>query len=211
MALASSSKSAQKLPRKFSGTLSDLSDEDLVSGVCSGDQSHFNELYTRHFSRVYSFVHRRVRNHADSEEITQETFVAIFRSIDGFRGQSSLVSWIYGIARNLTNNAIRRAGNQREKFRSVAPAYFLPNSSSMDDSPEEFLSMQRYGDQLRQAFGQVAVWQRQIFEMRHLQNMSIAEIARQTDRSNDAVRSSLYRVKNVLIGALSEPGEDSVG
>ena len=50
----------------------------------------------------------------------------------------------------------------------------------------------------------MAAWRRRVFEMRHLQNLSIPEIAKRTQRSNDAVRSSLYRVKRMMLAA-AEP------
>ena len=69
-----------------------LTDAELVAGVRAGSEPHFNELYQRYFQRVYNFTFLRVRNHADAEEIVQETFTAVFRSMDAFRGQSSLLS-----------------------------------------------------------------------------------------------------------------------
>ena len=100
-----------------------LSDQELLEGIRRSSEPHFNELYEQYFQRIYGFVHAR-RNHADAEEITQETFVSVFRSIDHYRGQASLLSWIFGIAKNLANNAIRRAQNQRQKFDSVEPEHF---------------------------------------------------------------------------------------
>jgi DNA-directed RNA polymerase specialized sigma24 family protein len=59
--------------------------------------------------------------------------------------------------------------------------------------------MQRYVQTIREQLESLAEWQRGVFEMRHFENLSIPEIARRTDRSNDAVRSSLYRIKRMMI------------
>ncbi|MFP6639033.1 MAG: sigma factor, partial [Myxococcota bacterium] len=69
------------------------SDQELVDGILVSDEACFNELYERYFNRVYAYSYRRVRNHADAEEVTQEAFVSVFKSISNFRGQSSLISW----------------------------------------------------------------------------------------------------------------------
>jgi RNA polymerase sigma-70 factor (ECF subfamily) len=181
------------------GSLCELSDQELLEGIRKASERHFNELYNRYFKRIYSFVHGRLRNHADAEEITQETFVSVFRSIENYRGQASLLSWIFGIAKNLSNNSIRRAQNQRQKFDSVEPEHFVPNPSLGACAPDDELHMQRYVQTIREQLESLAEWQRGVFEMRHFENLSIPEIARRTDRSNDAVRSSLYRIKRMMI------------
>ncbi|MBW2231692.1 MAG: RNA polymerase sigma factor [Deltaproteobacteria bacterium] len=181
------------------GSLCELSDQELLEGIRKASERHFNELYNRYFKRIYAFVHGRLRNHADAEEITQETFVSVFRSIENYRGQASLLSWIFGIAKNLSNNSIRRAQNQRQKFDSVEPEHFVPNPSLGACAPDDELHMQRYVQTIREQLESLAEWQRGVFEMRHFENLSIPEIARRTDRSNDAIRSSLYRIKRMMI------------
>ena len=179
--------------------LREQSDHALLAGMRAGSERHFDVLYERYFQRIYSFVHARVRNHSDAEEITQETFVSVFRSIDNYRGQASLLSWIFGIAKNLANNAIRRAKSQREKLETVDPRELTPETAFGRGTPDEELEFQRYASAVRDQMGEISEWQLRIFEMRHLQNLSIPEIARRTHRSNDAVRSSLYRIKRVMV------------
>ena len=67
-------------------------DEELLAAIRRGDETAFNRLYERYFQRVYNFAYLRLRNHADAEEAVQETFVAVFRSIDAYSGRSSLGS-----------------------------------------------------------------------------------------------------------------------
>ena len=188
-------------------SLASLSDQQLVDGVRQASEAHFNELYERYFKRIYSFVHGRLRNHADAEEVTQETFVTIFRSIENYRGQSSLLSWMFGIAKNLSNNTIRRSQNQRERFESVDIEHFTPKASIGQVAPDEDLSLQRYAHAISTRMAKLPEWQRRIFEMRHLENMSIPEIAECSARSNDAVRSSLYRIKKLILDAIESGGE----
>lgn len=179
--------------------LRELSDAELLEGLRTGSEAHFNTLYDRYFARIYAFVHGRIRSHSDAEEITQETFVSVFKSIENYRGQSSLLSWMFGIAKNLSNNAIRRAKSQREKLETVDPQRFVPGPAFGRGAPDEELGFHRYASAVRDQMGSMPEWQQRIFEMRHLENMSIPEIARRTQRSNDAVRSSLYRVKRMML------------
>ena len=187
-------------------SLSELSDQELLAGIRESSEPHFNELYQRYFQRIYSFVHARIRSHADAEEIAQETFVTVFKSIENYRGQASLLSWIFGIAKNLANNSLRRSKNQRERLDAADPELLAPRPSFGGGTPDEELNLQRYAASIREQMSSLAEWQRRIFEMRHLENMSIPEIARRTQRSNDAVRSSLYRIKRMMLETAEQGG-----
>jgi len=178
-----------------------LSDADLVGAIKQGSEPHFNELYQRYFQRVYNFTFLRVRNHADAEEIVQETFTAVFRCVDAFRGQSSLLSWIYGIAKNTANGHLRRA-RTRELGMERAHPESLGRSPGIDScTPEEHLSLRRYAEAIDQRLREGSDWQAEVFVLRHLENLSIQQIAQRTARSSDAIRSSLYRMKRLFVEA----------
>jgi RNA polymerase sigma-70 factor, ECF subfamily len=179
--------------------VSTLTDQELLEGLRGQSEPHFAELYSRYFQRIYNFVYARIRNHVECEEIVQETFIAVFRSFENYRGQSSLLSWIYGIAKNTTNNSLRRARTQNERIELVEESELLPSASLLrHPSPDELLDLHRFGDELSERLEQVADWQAEIFAMRHLENLSIPEISKRTNRTSDAVRSSLYRVKRIF-------------
>ena len=181
--------------------LKELSDQQLLEGLRSGSEMHFNQLYDRYFQRIYAFVHSRIRNHADAEEIVQETFVTVFRSIENYRGQASLLSWVFGIAKNLANNSIRKNKTHEMKLGEAPRETLGPRPSLTSGTPEENLHLRRFTEALRGQLGEIAEWQADIFAMRHFENLSIPEIARRTQRTSDAIRSSLYRVKRMVIEA----------
>lgn len=194
---------AEKVP------LREQSDFELLEGLRAGSELHFNELYQRYFQRIYSFVYTRMRNHADAEEVVQETFTAVFRSFESYRGTSSLLSWIYGIARNTLNNSLRRAKTESQRLDALRPEVLRPPSAFGDCTPEEHLSLRRYTEIIGERLESVSEWQTEIFVMRHLRNMSIQEISDRTARSSDAIRSSLYRVKRLLFEAAESDSGDS--
>ena len=174
-------------------------DEELVAGVMCASEGHFRQLYERFFPRVYGFVYNRVRGNADVEEIVQDTFAAVFESMGSYRGQSSLLSWIFGIARNTANNSLRRKKISDQYVDQTQPEIIHETVSAADDSPEDLLHMRRFVDVFCERLESVSEWQSEIFRMRHLEDLSIREICERTQRSSDAVRSSLYRVKNLLV------------
>jgi len=181
------------------GALQDQDDQELLEALRQGSEVHFQTLYDRYFRRIYSFAYARLRNHADTEEVVQETFVAVFKSLDLYRGQSTLLSWIYGIAKNTANNSLRRKRIQEERMEGVNPDMWWPNKTYSACTPEEQLSTRRCAQALQERLESLAPWQSEIFIMRHVEDLSISEICDRTDRSSDAVRSSLYRVKHLLV------------
>lgn len=178
------------------------SDEELVEGIRRSSEADFAVLYERYYQRIYNFSFLRLRNHSDTEEVVQEAFTAVFRSIDAFRGQSSLLSWIYGIAKNTVNNHVRRAIAQQQRIGRARSELVRHHTNASASTPEEQLSFQRCAESIRESLATVAEWQAEIFVLRHFENLPIDEIAARTSRSNDAVRSSLYRVKRMLVEAI---------
>ncbi len=176
-----------------------FSDAELLDLVRAGSEQHFAILYERYFHRVYAFVHGRVRNHADTEEVVQETFTTVFYSIENYRGQASLLSWVFGIAKNLTNNMIRRNQNERTRLGQLEPERLAPEPSLESATPEAQMRFADYAEIVRTELGELSAWQTEIFQMRHFENLSIREISERTSRSSDSIRSSLYRVKQLLL------------
>ena len=178
------------------------SDEDLVEGIRRSSDAAFTALYDRYFQRVYSFAFARLRNRADTEEVVQETFFAVLRSIDAYRGQSTLLCWVYGIAKNNVNNHLRRAKSHELRVERSEPSMLLGTASLDASTPEDQLSLRRYQESVQKLLSTVADWQTEVFWLRHVENLTIGEIAQRVRRSNDAVRSSLYRVKRMLVEAV---------
>ena len=178
-----------------------LSDEDLFEQIRRGSEAHFNVIYDRYFQRIYNFIFLRVRNHADTEELTQETFTAVFRSIDGYSGRSTPLGWIYGIAKNTVHNHLRKLRIQGERMERAALEGLTASASAWSSTPEEQLAMRRSARAIDARLQSVSEWQAEGFFLRHVEDLPIREISRRTMRSSDAIRSGLYRVKRLLVEA----------
>ena len=137
-------------------------DEALVEAIRNAEERAFSLLYQRYFQRVYAFSFLRLRNHADTEEAVQETFTAVFRSINAYRGESSLVSWIYGIARNTVNNQLRRANAQHQRMARARTELLRSSLAMSPGTPEDELNLQRSVDQARECLASLSGWQVEI-------------------------------------------------
>lgn len=188
--------------------LGKLTDEQLLEAIRAGSELHFSELYTRYFPRVYAFTAARLRSREDAEEVVQDVFTVVSRSLPAFRGDSQLLTWIFGIARNTVNNHVRRMRNANERFACVTAEDVHPVDAFATCTPEEQLTLQRCVGAIEDKLGDVSQWQADVFKLRHEENLPIREIAQRTQRSGDSVRSSLYRVKRLLIDAVDAQRAD---
>jgi RNA polymerase sigma-70 factor (ECF subfamily) len=191
----------QRGPEGPAAALDSWADEALFERVCAGSEPHFNVLYNRYFRRIYAFVYQRVRNHADCEELVQETFTAVFRGAANFGGRSSPLAWIYGVAKNLVSNHHRRARLLQERIAEAGEEPLATTSPHWSYGPDEQLTLRRCAAALDAQIGALAGWQAEAFFLRHAENLPIEEICRRTERSADAVRSGLYRAKRLLLRA----------
>jgi RNA polymerase sigma-70 factor (ECF subfamily) len=177
-------------------------DAQIVERLREADEAAFDALYQQYFQRVYAFSFARLRNHADTDDAVQETFLSVYRSIEDFRGESSLLAWIYGIARNTVNNQLRRTCSQQRRLKNARSFLMRSDLLMPPGTPEDELHLQRCGSQIRRRLSSVADWQTEIFVLRHLENLSVREISKRMSRSSDSVRSSLYRVKRLMLEAI---------
>jgi len=181
------------------GVACPIADEVLVERVRVGDQLAFRDLYERYFARVYHFVARRLRNRADTEETVQEVFVNVFASIDSFRGEAPFGAWVFGLTRRTV------AGRFKKRVPSMLPLAddeFDSTAHAVTHEPDP-LEVYEYTERLARLEDAVASdlseEQRQLFALHHLENRSIQEIAVLMRKSEDAVKSHLYRARKLLL------------
>src|SRR5258705_11237131 len=102
--LAAEELSLEGQPGAFAATLMNSS-ADLVARACRGDQEAFRLIFERYSRPVISFIYDLVGNRELAEELTQETFVRAFRSLETRRAETKLSTWLFGIAKNVAREA----------------------------------------------------------------------------------------------------------
>jgi RNA polymerase sigma-70 factor (ECF subfamily) len=179
------------------------SDDELIARVRARDEAAFEILYERYLPRIYSFVSRRVQNRADCEEIVQEVFINIFSSIGSFRGEAPFAAWALGLTR-------RTIANRFKKRRHATVPLELDQEAETIDLAVPTLrreptpyDLYECGERISQLEATVnrdlTPEQRQLFEMHHLLHRPIHEIARELDKTEDSIKSNLYRARRLLL------------
>lgn len=181
-------------------------DGELVDRLRKGDEQAFEMLYQRYFKRIYHFVEKRLRVRADAEETTQEVFINVFSSIDSYRGEAPVGAWIFGITRRVIAARFKRKQHTMlplvdEDGASGALAGQLGSASlSRHPSPLEAYECQERVLRMASAVERKLTAEQQLlFRLHHLEELPISEIAQALDKTEDAVKSNLYRTRKVLL------------
>jgi RNA polymerase sigma-70 factor, ECF subfamily len=176
-------------------------DESLVAQIRQGDRSAFDQLYERYFPRVYRFVDRRLSNRADVEETVQEVFFSLFASVASFRGDAPFAAWVFGVTRRTLASRFKRRRHDTVPLGDDEPEG-LDIAGSVQRSPDPH-ALYEYNERLSRLDTAIerdlSPEQWELFQLHHLENRSIQEIARETHKSEDAVKSHLYRARRLLL------------
>jgi len=171
------------------------SDIELVEQILGGSAEHFDMLYEAYFPRVYRFALKRLRDAGEAEDVTQEVFMTLLSALPSYKGESSLIVWIFGVTRNKVN---RRFRGVRPRFESIdgGEASEVPaQAASTDDAVDARRMLGRCEAAIE---NDLTPLQRRIFQLKHLRDEPIRAIAQALGKSEDAIKANLYRMRRSI-------------
>jgi len=179
----------------------DLKGNEIIAGLIQGDNQAFRSLVDQFQVPVLNICLGVVHNRQDAEDLAQEVFAEVFRSVKNFRGDSGLSTWIYRIAVNKSINFTRK--QKRWKF-LTHPEKILPGSENTHvkmaaaPDPNVKLENQQLLQQLHKALDQLPENQRIAFTLNKIEELSYKEIAEVMVLSVSSVESLIHRAKVLL-------------
>jgi RNA polymerase sigma-70 factor (ECF subfamily) len=176
-----------------------LDDTALAAACQAGDLAAFERLYHLYGSRMKSIARNLVGTTSDAEDAVQDTFLKIQRSIDSFRGQSSLATWLFRILINTCYDA------RRSRLRKKEVAHEGPEGESPRPEPRAPVSHPSLRLALERALGQLTRHQRDVFLLYEVEGFRHAEIAAVLEISETASKNTLFQAKKNLRQMLDPP------
>ena len=179
-----------------------MSEENLVNNIKNKDLKSFKILVGEHQKKVLNTCNRFVNNKEDAEDLTQEVFVEVFRSISGFRGDSKLSTWIYRIAVTKSLDFLRKK-KRKKRFgimKSISSEEKLREELKATDTsdPGTLAENQDRIKILNEALEKLPENQRVAFTLSKYDELSYQEIAEILETTIPAVESLIHRAKNNL-------------
>jgi RNA polymerase sigma-70 factor, ECF subfamily len=177
--------------------MSFLTDEELAQGIKQGDRQHLALLLERHHSPLIGFLYRMTDGDRTlAEDLTQESFLRVLRSIDQYRYPRPFKPWLYQIATNLARDHYKRA----ETRRAVGVIEDMEAFGDEAALPEEMLLMDAETQAVAAALRSLPDHQRETVILRYYQELSLGEIAKVLDVPVGTVKSRL----SLALGRLRE-------
>ncbi len=170
-------------------------DQQVVRQVLAGDQEAFAEIYNAYFRRVFAFIVKRVGDPSEAEDLTQETFVQLYRSLKSYEGRSSLLTWTFGIAHNVCSRHFRHCSRWMVGSKNARELDERPVESTIERRVDASRVLDRCAEVL-EAKRRPA--HQEIFHLRYGESHSIREISEKVGKSNEAVKVSLRRSRAAL-------------
>ncbi len=181
-------------------------EEKLVERLKRRDEAAFNELIRLYQDRIFRLVFRMLGDRTEAEDLAQEVFITVFKSIDGFRGDSKLSTWLYRVATNHCKNRIkyldRRARGKKREFDEIAEHGTI-ESASMDPTshiarPDQMLEAKQKERILQLAIAALDEEHRELIVLRDIEHMAYEQIQEITGLAEGTVKSRLHRARHAL-------------
>lgn len=179
----------------------------LILTLNEHQSADFDDLVDKYERRIFNLIYRMVGDYDEAADLTQDTFVAAYRSFDSFRSEADPYTWLYRIAVNVCKNRFR----ERDRHRTID--HFTQNIDEMGieevgltsqslagplQSPEHALERQELRRLVEEAIQSLPEDYRIIVVLRDLQGLSYREIAESVDLSLDVVKTRLARGRGIL-------------
>ena len=185
-----------------------MNDNELIPLLKQGNQQAFEVLVTDYQQRIYNSCLSVLRDPEDAEDVTQEVFVEVYRSIDGFKGEAKLSTWMYRIAMTKSLDFLR--GKKRKKRFAFMKPLFSDDSITPRHDPADFvhpgvqLENKEMAAHLFNAIAELPENQKVAFTLNKIEGLSYEEISEVMNTTIPSVESLLFRAKQNLKALLSE-------
>ena len=178
-----------------------MNEFELIQGLRSGNETAFKYLVNTYQDRVFNTAISIVQNAEDAEDVAQEVFIQVYRSISQFKGESKLSTWLYRIA---TTRALDLLRSKKSKKRfGVIQRLFGDGNEPLWELPDFHhpgvaLEKKENAAKLFRAIGQLPDQQKAAFTLHKLEGLSYQEVSDVLETTVPAVESLMHRAKQNL-------------
>ena len=171
--------------------------DEVIQRCLNGDQSAWETIVRLYWRRVFNIAYKFVGKHDQAEDLTQDVFLKLFKSLDTFDRRANFQTWLISVSRNLCIDHYRSVRKERETMnRDIDPADLSPVSTTR--SPHAALEQRDRVELLRLALAKLAPTLRTAVMLRDIQELSYQEIADRLRLPEGTVKSRINRGRTEL-------------
>ena len=175
-----------------------MSEEQLIEKILSGDKGAFRMLMEKYQQQVFHVAIGFVHSRQDAEDITQEVFIRVYRSLNSFKERSLFSTWLYRITINTSINYINKNKRRNLLTNASNSLMSLLNKSNEEKDAHQQLEATEIEKSIQNAIDGLPEKQRKAFILSKYEDLSQREIAEIMQTSEGAVEQLLVRAKKSL-------------
>ncbi len=174
----------------------------LIADLCEGDETALAPLVEKYKRMVYRLAMQITKNHADADDVMQETFIKVYRSIRTFRKEAAFETWLYRIAVNEALNFVKRRERQRESTLEITSEAeyeaITRYRAQIANDPHIHAEKAELRHHVTEAVNNLSLKHRTVVILHEFEGLTHAEIASILNCSEGTVRSRLHYARKKL-------------
>ncbi len=172
-------------------------EQKLIKQISKGDEEAFRRLYEFTFKSVYRYIYSFVNNLETAEDLMIETYLQVWLSAKKFRGESKALTWIFGIARNLTMNEIKKKDYRHDELTNSESQKAEQFRLTAENEADYFMSM---------ALKKLPIKHREVLDLIFMHELTYEEVAKILDIPLNTVKTRIFYAKEKLREILENMG-----
>jgi RNA polymerase sigma-70 factor (ECF subfamily) len=180
-------------------------DGPTADAAAAGDAAAFARLVESLHARVFRFILRQIPNPSDAEDLTQDTFLEVYRKLETFRGASKVSTWVMGIALNIARNHRNRAPQHKYRWTSDAVLESLP---ARETDPHRRAETGAFARAVQEGLDALPDDLREAVTLISLDGLSYDEAAAVTGVPVGTMKTRVFRARRQLRERLESDGKD---
>lgn len=186
----------------FTPSYCSFSDEKLMLTLSKGDKRAFDELYKRYSKPLKGYFMRMLwKNESKSEDFVHDLFVKIIHNPESFDANRSFKTWLYSVACNMCKNEYKKQEVRKGTTTGIDQFYSI-SDKGVDVLNE--VQMSHFGSQFEKSMDELKSEHQEVFSLRHMDGLSIKEIAEVLEINEGTVKSRLFYATKQLADKLKE-------
>ena len=182
-----------------------MTEKELVRAAAGGDESAFSELVRMYENKAYHLALRMVGNAEDAYDVAQDAFLAAWRGLPSFRGESGFSTWLYRLVSNAAIDHLRRTKHQRGNV-SLDDEELNLDAPDNSPTPQEAAEEKDLKEAVAAGLRELSDDPRTVLVMREVQELSYEEIAESLQLDLGTVKSRISRARTHLRKILLQSG-----
>jgi len=182
-------------------------DQLQIEKILNGDTAAFAVLVNRYKNMVFSLALKMLNNREEAEEVSQDTFVKIYKNLSGFKGDSKFSTWVYRIT---YNSCLDRIKTYKKEYNTVGIDEFTENQIQTLETAFDLLDRADRQKSIKECLEKLPAEDEVIITLFYFDELSLAEISKVVGIDKNNVKVKLFRARKRLATVLKERLEPTI-